>query len=84
MPRHLHSLDAGDCRFCFQMLLLLFRREVPWKQLMVLWESMWAYEAKTQCSLHVEVAVALLQAHRKALLKCEEFGDVVMVSELAA
>ncbi|MEW5300270.1 MAG: hypothetical protein WDW38_003109 [Sanguina aurantia] len=79
LSRHLRTVEAGDCRFCFQMLLLLFRREVPWQQLLVLWESLWAYEATTQCNLHVEVAVAMLQVHRKTLLQCREFGDVVMV-----
>ena len=42
--RHLELLKCGGCEFAFQMLLLLFCREVGWDSTMLLWESLWAAE----------------------------------------
>lgn len=29
--RHLGAVGAGGCEFAFQMLMVAFRREIPWK-----------------------------------------------------
>lgn len=40
--RHLSSIGAGTFEFAFQMLLLLFRRELPWGESNRLWDGLLA------------------------------------------
>ena len=40
--RHLQRIGAGGLEFCFQMLLLMFRRELPWQEANLLWDSLLA------------------------------------------
>ncbi|PNW70328.1 hypothetical protein CHLRE_17g715400v5 [Chlamydomonas reinhardtii] len=46
LHRHLVAVGAGSFVFAFQMLLLQLRREVAWEDVFVLWETMWAREAR--------------------------------------
>ena len=40
--RHLNQIGAGGLEFCFQMLLLLFRRELSWEESNKLWDAIFA------------------------------------------
>lgn len=40
--RHLEKLQAEDCFFVYRMVVVLFRRELDFKQILCLWEVMWA------------------------------------------
>lgn len=43
--RHLEMLQAEDCFFVYRMVVVLFRRELSFKQTLCLWEVMWADQA---------------------------------------
>ncbi|KAD3641429.1 hypothetical protein R6Q59_004008 [Mikania micrantha] len=40
--RHLEELQAEDCFFVYRMVVVLFRRELNFEQILCLWEVMWA------------------------------------------
>ncbi|GAX79472.1 hypothetical protein CEUSTIGMA_g6913.t1 [Chlamydomonas eustigma] len=42
---HICQVGAGGFEFCFQMLLLLLRRELPWCEANMLWDSLFARHA---------------------------------------
>ncbi len=45
LHRHLEAAGAGGYQFCFQMLLLLFRRDLPWGEANLLWDFLMAWQA---------------------------------------
>jgi hypothetical protein len=58
---HLEAIECTDCLFCFRWLLLLFKRELEWKQTLRLWDALWSSHPTPH--FHVFVCVALLQVH---------------------
>ncbi|KAG9144997.1 hypothetical protein Leryth_017449 [Lithospermum erythrorhizon] len=44
LHRHLEELDGGEYLFAFRMLMVVFRREFSFVDVMCLWEVMWAME----------------------------------------
>lgn len=49
--RHLEKLKAEDCFFVYRMVLVLFRRELPFEQTLCLWEVMWADQAAIRAGI---------------------------------
>lgn len=62
-----------DMYCIFRWMLVCFKRELPFKATPRLWEVLWTHQI-CQDKLHVYVAVALLRAHRRNLLKLERGG----------
>ncbi|XP_042515533.1 GTPase-activating protein gyp7-like isoform X2 [Macadamia integrifolia] len=44
LHQHLENIDGGEYLFAFQMLVVLFRRELSFVDAIYLWELMWAME----------------------------------------
>ncbi|CAH9107909.1 unnamed protein product [Cuscuta epithymum] len=44
LHKHLETIGGGDYLFAFRMLMVLFRREFSFGDLLFLWEMMWALE----------------------------------------
>lgn len=76
--RHLDALGASNFETAFQMLLLMFRRELAWGDTFVFWEALWAGEALVRAPLRVHAVAALFSARRRELLAMESLDEVVM------
>jgi hypothetical protein len=76
--RHLERLGPVSLETSFQMLLLLFRRELSWADTFTFWEALWAGEALTRAPLRVHAVAALFSARRRELLRLESLDDLVM------
>ncbi|KAJ6802298.1 small G protein signaling modulator 2-like isoform X1 [Iris pallida] len=49
--RHLEKLQAEDCFFVYRMVVVLFRRELTFEQIVCLWEVMWADQAAIRAGI---------------------------------
>lgn len=49
--RHLEKLEAEDCFFVYRMVVVLFRRELNFEQILCLWEVMWADQAAIRAGI---------------------------------
>ncbi|KAJ8446445.1 hypothetical protein Cgig2_019338 [Carnegiea gigantea] len=49
--RHLVKLQAEDCFFVYRMVVVLFRRELRFEQILCLWEVMWADQAALRAGI---------------------------------
>jgi len=49
--RHLVMLQAEDCFFVYRMVVVLFRRELSFEQILCLWEVMWADQAALRAGI---------------------------------
>jgi hypothetical protein len=76
--RHLEGLGPVALETSFQMLLLLFRRELAWDDTFTFWEALWAGEALARAPLRVHAVAALFSARRRELLQLESLDDLVM------
>jgi hypothetical protein len=66
--------DTDPDFYCiFRWMLVCFKRELPFKSTSRLWEILWTRQLGDD-TFHVNVAIALLRAHRRNLLKLERGG----------
>lgn len=66
--------DTDPDMYCiFRWMLVCFKRELPFDATPRLWEILWTRQICEE-NLHVYVAIALLRAHRRNLLKLERGG----------
>ncbi|KAL8538100.1 hypothetical protein ACS0TY_000160 [Phlomoides rotata] len=49
--RHLEKLQAEDCFFVYRMVVVLFRRELSFEQILCIWEVMWADQAAIRAGI---------------------------------
>jgi hypothetical protein len=63
---HLCQVGAGGFEFCFQMLLLLLRRELPWTEANILWDSLFARHALLSHDL------------QRPCPRCFKWGDIMI------
>lgn len=66
-------------QFAFQMLFVMFTREVPWNDIFKLWETLWAHEQDVGQPLRVHMTAAILTAHKKELLQCKSIEYIIQV-----
>ncbi|KAG0297144.1 GTPase activating protein [Linnemannia gamsii] len=64
--RHLEKCEALNLFFCFRWLLIWFKREFEWVDIMRLWEVLFSDHLSTQFQLFV--ALAVLDKHRDVMI----------------
>ncbi|WRT70882.1 uncharacterized protein IL334_007881 [Kwoniella shivajii] len=73
---HLERTDSLNLFFCFRWILISFKREFKFEQVIKLWEVLWTNHYSNQFILFV--ALAVLQSHRDVLIRyLTEFDEVL-------
>ncbi|KAI0670330.1 RabGAP/TBC [Trametes maxima] len=74
--RHFEKTDGLNLFFCFRWILIAFKREFPFEDVLRLWEVLWTDYYSTQFVLFV--ALAVLESHRDVILRyLVEFDEVL-------
>jgi hypothetical protein len=66
---HLQSADSTNFFFFFRMLLVWFKREFKWEDVLRLWEVLWTNYYSSQ--YHLFIALAILEKHRVVIIDRE-------------
>ncbi|KAF9581249.1 GTPase activating protein [Lunasporangiospora selenospora] len=64
--KHLEKCEALNLFFCFRWLLIWYKREFEWVDIMRLWEVLFSDHLSTQ--FHLFVAMAVLDKHRDMMM----------------
>jgi len=76
---HLEKADSTNFFFFFRMLLVWYKREFPWMDILRLWEAQWTDYLTS--SFHLFVALAILEKHRDVILThLQHFDEVLKYS----
>ncbi|KAK5654812.1 hypothetical protein OQA88_6848 [Cercophora sp. LCS_1] len=80
---HLQTADSTNFFFFFRMLLVWYKREFQWMDVLRLWESLWTDYLSS--SFHLFVALAILEKHRDVIMTHLKHFDEVLkyVNELS-
>ncbi|KAF3069034.1 GTPase-activating protein GYP7 [Daldinia childiae] len=80
---HLQSADSTNFFFFFRMLLVWYKREFKWMDVLHLWEVLWTDYLSS--SFHLFVALAILEKHRDVIMiHLKHFDEVLKyVNELS-
>ncbi|KAK3359221.1 GTPase-activating protein GYP7 [Lasiosphaeria hispida] len=80
---HLQSADSTNFFFFFRMLLVWYKREFEWMDVLRLWETLWT--DYTSSSFHLFVALAIMEKHRDVIMTHLKHFDEVLkyVNELS-
>jgi hypothetical protein len=80
---HLQSADSTNFFFFFRMLLVWYKREFEWVDVLRLWETLWTDYFSS--SFHIFVALAILEKHRDVIMDHLKHFDEVLkyVNELS-
>ena len=80
---HLQSADSTNFFFFFRMLLVWYKREFQWPDVLRLWEGLWTDLLSSQ--FHLFVALAILEKHRDVIMEHLKHFDEVLkyVNELS-
>ncbi|KAI2608852.1 GTPase-activating protein GYP7 [Hypoxylon fragiforme] len=80
---HLQSADSTNFFFFFRMLLVWYKREFKWMDVLHLWEVLWTDYLTS--SFHLFVALAILEKHRDVIMAHLQHFDEVLkyVNELS-
>ncbi|TFK29882.1 RabGAP/TBC [Coprinopsis marcescibilis] len=74
--RHLEKTDAMNLFFCFRWVLISFKREFPFDDVLRLWEVLWTDYYSSSFVLFV--ALAILESHRDMILRyLVEFDEIL-------
>ncbi|EFI28384.1 GTPase-activating protein gyp7 [Coprinopsis cinerea okayama7 len=74
--RHLEKTDGMNLFFCFRWVLIAFKREFPFDDVLRLWEVLWTDYYSTSFVLFV--ALAVLESHRDMILRyLVEFDEIL-------
>ncbi|KAL2168615.1 hypothetical protein VTG60DRAFT_7101 [Thermothelomyces hinnuleus] len=81
---HLESADSTNFFFFFRMLLVWYKREFDWPDVLHLWEVLWTDYLSS--SFHLFVALAILEKHRDVIMTHLKHFDEVLkyVNELSS
>jgi TBC1 domain family member 15 len=74
--RHLESADSTNFFFFFRMLLVWYKREFKWTDVLRLWEVLWTDYLNS--SFHLFVALAILEKHRDVIMTHLKHFDEVL------
>jgi len=80
---HLQSADSTNFFFFFRMLLVWYKREFNWFDVLTLWECLWTDWLSS--NFHLFVALAILEKHRNVIMDHLKHFDEVLkyVNELS-
>ncbi|OAQ77158.1 GTPase-activating protein GYP7 [Purpureocillium lilacinum] len=80
---HLQSADSTNFFFFFRMILVWYKREFAWMDVLRLWEGLWTDYLSAE--LHLFVALAILEKHRDVIMEHLKAFDEVLkyVNELS-
>ncbi|ETN40610.1 uncharacterized protein HMPREF1541_04887 [Cyphellophora europaea CBS 101466] len=80
---HLQSADSTNFFFFFRMLLVWYKREFDWPDVLRLWETLWTDYLSSQ--FHLFIAVAILEKHREVIMEhLKQFDEVLKyINELS-
>lgn len=80
---HLQSADSTNFFFFFRMLLVWYKREFGWMDVLRLWECLWTDYLSS--SFHLFVALAIIEKHRDVIMTHLKHFDEVLkyVNELS-
>lgn len=80
---HLQSADSTNFFFFFRMLLVWYKREFEWSDVLRLWETLWTDYFSS--SFHLFVALAILEKHREVIMDHLKHFDEVLkyINELS-
>ncbi|CCM02409.1 uncharacterized protein FIBRA_04507 [Fibroporia radiculosa] len=74
--RHLEKTESLNLFFCFRWILIHFKREFPFKDVLRLWEVLWTDYYSNDFVLFV--ALAVLESHRDVILRyLVEFDEIL-------
>ncbi|KAF9567503.1 RabGAP/TBC [Agrocybe pediades] len=74
--RHLEKTDSLNLFFCFRWVLISFKREFPFDDVLRLWEVLWTNYYTSDFVLFV--ALAVLESHRDMILRyLVEFDEIL-------
>ncbi|KAL0579952.1 GTPase activating protein [Marasmius crinis-equi] len=74
--RHFEKIDALNLFFCFRWVLIAFKREFPFDDVLGLWEVLWTDYYSNNFVLFV--ALAILTSHRDVILRyLVEFDEIL-------
>ena len=76
---HLQATDSTNFFFFFRMLLVWFKREFDWADILRLWEALWTDYLTS--GFHLFVALAILERHRDVIMThLKAFDEVLKYS----
>ncbi|PWW80492.1 RabGAP/TBC [Tuber magnatum] len=80
---HLESAESTNFFFFFRMLLVWYKREFRWDDVLRLWETMWTNFLSSQ--FHLFIALAILERHRDVIMDhLRQFDEVLKyINELS-
>ncbi|KAF2203689.1 RabGAP/TBC [Delitschia confertaspora ATCC 74209] len=80
---HLQSADSTNFFFFFRMLLVWYKREFEWVDVLRLWESLWTDYLSS--NFHIFIALAILEKHRDVIMEHLKHFDEVLkyINELS-
>ncbi|KAL5420240.1 hypothetical protein PMIN03_000068 [Paraphaeosphaeria minitans] len=80
---HLQSADSTNFFFFFRMLLVWYKREFEWADVLRLWEGLWTDFLSS--NFHIFIALAILEKHRDIIMAHLKHFDEVLkyVNELS-
>ncbi len=83
LHEHLRRADSTNFFFFFRMLLVWYKREFEWADVLRLWEALWTDYLSS--SFHLFVALAILERHRDVIMTHLQHFDEVLkyVNELS-
>ena len=77
---HLQSADSTNFFFFFRMLLVWYKREFEWGDVLRLWETLWTDYMSS--SFHLFVALGILEKHRDVIIDhLKQFDEVLKYSK---
>ncbi|GAM83758.1 hypothetical protein ANO11243_017480 [Dothideomycetidae sp. 11243] len=80
---HLQSVDSTNFFFFFRMLLVWYKREFEWNDVLRLWEGLWTDYLSS--NFHLFIAMAILEKHRNVIIDHLKGFDEVLkyINELS-
>lgn len=76
---HLQSADSTNFFFFFRMLLVWYKREFEWSDVLRLWETLWSDYLTS--NFHLFIALAILEKHRDVIMDhLKHFDEVLKYS----
>ncbi|RBR13172.1 uncharacterized protein FIESC28_08358 [Fusarium coffeatum] len=80
---HLQKADSTNFFFFFRMLLVWYKREFEWLDILRLWEGLWT--DYMSANFHLFIALAILERHRDVIMEHLQHFDEVLkyVNELS-